>query len=508
MDDKNNKIDQHFKKQLDKLGNGNSRWSAEDDLFWDNMQGKVDLIYRQKRKRRLMAFLFSLAFLISAIGGISYFNYTPKAETSSSLSSKNPINHSQENQSNSSSLDNKEIQKNSIAEIPQKPTVNNSAAESTKKTSQQTNTKAPNSNNQKTSNSIAHSLNKKPTYSLQLNNQESSLFNLKDQGQKPFNHTKNNYAKQFINLDTSRLETNDTLKNPIDLRGVSIGKLNYVSESRLAPLKIQLLNDQQFLLKSSFSSRKSYDMPVISRPRDIWELGFSHSRFIKNPFLHIPPSQIKPDQSVSISDKRFRSFNLIANLNLSKKISLTSGIHYLSQYIQVDYKFYQQAYEENENALQNSLSNIVGRESISLENQIKESDLFIKFLEGKTAQEGDLLDIFGQADAYARIYQIPLQLNYKFRYSNWELVAFTGVSVNAIFLKIPRFDVEVYKENELISDDINFRPLRKELLVPNFILGAGVRYTLWDFTHLHLYYNSNPLDRKFARIQMGVTYSL
>ena len=114
----------------------------------------------------------------------------------------------------------------------------------------------------------------------------------------------------------------------------------------------------------------------------------------------------------------------------------------------------------------------------------------------------------GYADAYARAHQVPLQINYHKNIRNWQLVGFTGISLNILQLEIPRFEVDIYANEELVSNDINFSPLEETVFIPNIIFGAGIRYRFYNRYNANIFYNHNPLNTSFARLQFGLTYSI
>ena len=231
------------------------------------------------------------------------------------------------------------------------------------------------------------------------------------------------------------------------------------------------------------------------------EIGIGHTRFVNNPFTN--SNRIRNDRAIF----NYSSLNLILSRRYNHRFSFTSGFHYLRQKVWVPFKLYDEPYVSGQNSFQNSIvaENTDGSPSQEvLQNSINDDALAIQFLPGAQVNEGDLLDAAGSATILLDIYQIPFQLDYHMGHGKWELICFTGISLNYFRLQLSEFPIEIYKDGILVSNDINFRPIRRHFVLPNLILGSGVRYQLSEKYALHMLLNLNPLDLRFARLQFGV----
>lgn len=491
--ERKNMLDTHVKKTVDKITTYSGEWSEADKAFWSEMQPKVDAIYRKKRRR----YAFIIFFGLVLIGATSlYFLQDNKIEEDQLLTEKNTIKEPTHN--NSFSANNK-IALNEIVELNEpenklpitKPTISNPPINTPQKTSSLANVDIKPSN--------ISSVNKNNIIPRKGTNNRYS----EPKSTSILGKNQSNIQEIPSEIDANsgifpeRIQIQETSTN----NSILYTKINAVNLK--SPLII--MDHEPELIKVDLPVLNEIIFPKLS-PK--WEFGLGHSRFLINPFLNIPNTTPNESLTIALADKQYTSLDIIANRNFGKRLSFTTGLKFINQFVQLEYTVDDLPYTNDGMNVQNAFRSIIERNITPLTNNMLDNQLFIKLLPGKTLNEGDLINGIGIGDINLRIYEIPFQVNLHQRIGAFELVGFTGLSINWIQARIPRFDVELFVENDLISNDINFSPLSDQIVIPNIILGGGFRYHLNHRYRLHSFYNHNPLNSDFARIQFGLTYGI
>ncbi len=491
-DEKNRNLDNFIKKEINNISSQSSDWSDSDESRWTIIQPKIDAIYRKKKRRKALILFFGLILITSSTGLLyssNIFNNYSKE-----LNIKNQINDSFDTSPNdkiTSTHFEKDISK-------AEPIENNITSTQAKEITESNTT----SNKPKeiiesniASNQTRKSPKKSPLINTQLYKPSSNL----------------NFAVENKNdeqLLIEKLTFNESKISALIIEESS-KKNNLAKEIYRGPFNSLTIPPISFETKINnpikYIDNKITSYKLKSNPFSKWEIGIGHTQFIDNPFLTNQQVQ-QNNTTITLADKRYESYNFIINRNFTRNFSFTSGYHFFQQFILLNYSFKDISYDGKGNTLSNSFGLVEGRSYIS--DNVDKDELFIKFLPGKDVTIGTILNAEGYADAYARAHQVPLQINYHKNIRNWQLVGFTGISLNILQLEIPRFEVDIYANEELVSNDINFSPLEETVFIPNIIFGAGIRYRFYNRYNANIFYNHNPLNTSFARLQFGLTYSI
>ena len=481
--ERKNMIDMHVKNTVDNITTFSEEWSETDQAFWTEMQPKIDAIYRKKNKRRVFILLFGIVFLASTSLYFLQENKNDKTQQFIEIKvAKESIENTDFSKNNSiASNDNfkPEIIENNLPNNnPSIKAPENLLSKTKLNSNYSKSTNTGNLDLQKISNdknietNSTRILTKNPSFiSAELHSLSGT-------------HEDKFQFQDSVQDKTSLYPINNTkfLKSPISL-------LN----SEVKPLDVQFSTINEIL--------------IAKRNRN-WEIGLGHTRFVRNPFLNIPTTTSNESLTIALIDKNYTSIDLIVNRNLGKRFSFTTGLRYIHQFVQLEYTVDDLVYTDDGTNVQNAFRSIIERNITPLTNSMQEDQLFIKLLPGKTLNEGDLINGLGIGNVHLAIYEVPFQVNLHQNIGRFEIVGFAGLSINWIQARIPSFDVELFVENDLISNDINFSPISEQIIIPNIILGGGLRYRIKKRYKLHSFYNHNPLDTNFSRIQFGLTYAI
>jgi len=474
------KFDKYVKDQMPKRDDQVDFVSDEHyDQLWNNVYPEIKSFYEKKKKRRFVFFLLPLILIIVVLPFYFLQHESDQADINileSNSTSQSPY------QKNIADSDLHES-KNNLVDPAEKPTISKEASLSR-------DLKSP---------SRRSIVREGPSRAIQ--NQEIQMTS----GSTAFD------KNQLISIKNGDfgLPHAPNVHNDIQkASGPTIEQDQDQSQVRSTLLRVSLLEilslDSEEI-QLDISTKGNYNTQIFEsyvQPKRYRSIGIGHSRFVDNPFHE--PIQINEDNAVF----NFTSINLLYSRRYNKRFAFTSGFHYLRQKVQVPFVFEDLLYDSHDDPIQNSLVMLqTDGPSASkevLQNTIGNDQFQIKFLPEAMVQDGDLLDAIGSATVKLDIYQIPFQVDYHMGRGRWEFVGFTGLSLNFFHLQLSELPVEVFKNGILVSNETNFKPISKYLLLPNIIFGSGIRYQLTDRLDVQALLNLNPLDLRYARMQFGI----
>lgn len=502
-------LDSFIKKQVN-ASSENQNHDIEFDKVWTKVRPEIDAFYKKKKKRRLLFWLF-IPFALSSLIFIGLNRNNQDGEKIVESRNNNTLvktktktntnSQGSEFSESDASLNLNENIKGTEKNIGSESLVNRNAEPSL--SSQSSTIASKISGIEVDKNSL------ESTSKISANNtDQAKLISINELSNDSNRIILNN---KFLNQQSTIQEESHFPEHSVSIDDISLSKIqnknirNILNTENLVFINMQLLPIFANEIKKEIYDEIEYSPQIFeSFPSNkrFLEIGIGHSQFVQNPFTNT--NQIDNDASTF----SYRSLNFIISKRYNRRFSFSSGYHYIKQKAWVPFELKDIPYLEEPQAFENSLlgsnSDGTGVSQQVVDNTIDKDELAVKFLPGAEVNYGDLLDATALATIELDLYQVPFQIDYHLGRNKWEMIMFTGISLNYIRLQVTEFPIEIYKENILVSTDINFKPISRDLFIPNLILGAGIRYQFTEKYALHSLLNINPLDMRYARWQFGI----
>lgn len=186
---------------------------------------------------------------------------------------------------------------------------------------------------------------------------------------------------------------------------------------------------------------------------------------------------------------------------LGRKTSLTTGLYFLQQKIDVAYGLDSLVYNDQDRLIEKELGDLTSKAA----GGATENGLELIFLPDAEVANGDTLSLFGNLPIRLRAYQIPFLLNIHLgQQKRFEYLATVGFSLNIVKVRVDELPVEVFKNNQLVSNDINFEATEVRLLGGGLYMGGGLKYYLIPHLNISASLRYEPLARDFSRFEIGL----
>ncbi|MEL7147156.1 MAG: hypothetical protein AAFO69_12355, partial [Bacteroidota bacterium] len=230
-------------------------------------------------------------------------------------------------------------------------------------------------------------------------------------------------------------------------------------------------------IRSLIAKTEEPDISLLSsEPQDQnhWkiELGISYSRFFQNPFTDDEEQHRQNNKYLELLSDSYRSTNVVLTSALGRRTSLTTGLYFLQQKIDVAYGLDSLIYDDQNRLIEKEFGDLTAKIAAGT----TENDLELIFLPGAEVVNGDTLSLFGNLPIRLRAYQIPLLVNIHLgQRKRLEYLVTAGVSVDIVKLSVDELPIEVYKNNQLVSNDISFQPREVMLLGASLYMGGGLK---------------------------------
>lgn len=235
-----------------------------------------------------------------------------------------------------------------------------------------------------------------------------------------------------------------------------------------------------------------------------WELGLSYSRFPVNPFTDDQEQHRQNNKYLELLSSSYRSINLVATKTTQKNLSLTSGLYYTQQKIDVAFGLDTIVYRTDEKNVEKGINELITRAGAST--LANEDALSLILFPTANVTDGDTLNLFGSLPVQLDVYQFPLIFNLHFNKNRFEYVASIGLSIDLLKIRIDELPVEVFKKNTLVSNDVNFQSYEVSLSRASFYLGGGLKYPISPAFNASFSIKLEPFAREFSRYEMGLHY--
>ncbi len=508
-------IGQFFKKRLIEAKPPEEEWNIPDEALWDSAKPH----FPKKKKRRTPFFLLIFFTLIvgGAIGFMIASNNNRTTAKSVSISSKEQSASNKSKENNTS-----DVEKNNSEHMPASASLDKEAGNKGKHDVSAT----PNTN-AKTEVKLDIS---EATETMANDNKEQAIKTEKNiSGQsgpgslklvntpipapqtegKSESSTENNVSDDHNYIKQTRSEPETQDKREDDGHKLN-EKTNYV-------LPMPLLNSasiQNFEQESpSFrlSGQKPPTIPKYSQkapykamPR--WEIGLSHAPFVSNPFnLANSDEELNENESYYLNSI-YDNVNIYINHGLNRKMSLTSGLMYSKLKIQLDFtdaELYESSSSTDDLAAR--ISNSIHAGSLFIND--KKSDVNITFKPGVILQAGDTLAYAGMVPIKIDGIQIPFLFNYHLSRGKFEWVTTAGFSIDMFNIAIDEVAIDVFRKQELISEEVNFNTLSVRESEFTLYLGGGLKYHIGRHINLGAAVRLDLAALVFSRYDFGVYYS-
>ncbi|MFK7807416.1 MAG: hypothetical protein AB8F74_06380 [Saprospiraceae bacterium] len=239
-----------------------------------------------------------------------------------------------------------------------------------------------------------------------------------------------------------------------------------------------------------------------NRPR--WEIGISHSPFVINPKWVVEDGDLEEGEEYNLGIK-YRNINIPVMRRFDRRFSLSSGIS-LAQ-LKLDFNFS----TEEEYIMSNSEADIreLIRESsttgtVTIDDE--SSDVSVVFRPDANLMNGDTITVKGFVPIDLRLIQIPVLFNYHFGKRRWEGIIHAGAGLDYFHGTIKDVNIEVYKDEDLVSEPLNFESINDSEFGFSLYLGAGVKYHITNRFNLGFSTKLDFTELLLSRHEIGIYY--
>ncbi len=298
-----------------------------------------------------------------------------------------------------------------------------------------------------------------------------------------------------------------------------------VIEEKLEIEDFDLLAVKEISFQELEHTTKERSLPALAplteklgqRPLHVFEVGLGHAFYPRNPFRSLDQEDFGNEVDELATNASYFNLSTYFSARINRRWSLSTGLYYSNQNLDISYlttSFY--AEDNFENNLDPYLniqnpSSALGlnrRASSSVQNvSIIGENTSINFFPGANLMEGDDLKINGRVPMNIEIITIPLSIQRHWYFRNFEYTAFTGFSLNYMSFSVKELPISVFNESKLVAEEVLFEPFDVKVILPNFILGVGMKYHFDEQWNTSLSYNLNPIAQEFSKFHLGLNYS-
>ena len=495
-------IKNFFQRRLKDVDPQAADWNTPSDDIWN--KAKVDFPKENKSRKALFFWCFGIVALIT-VSALLYTQIdnidTPKiAQTNSSLYE----NEAQEiTKIKSAKLNEPAAQDESlsISSLSNQTVENNTNLSDIK---QQTSSLL----NSKTN------VNQSTTPNLKITNiatRKTGSKNLIDDNNSFTNTTQ---GENEVNTNQERL-TGGKLQNLTILDQESRNQNTVNSNSKISVQatenKTALLNIERIV--STSPGLLSYDPEDIFMDDHIvsvfqqnkkWEFGLSTS-----PILLPLERLINADTTnseIRNLNLKYISLNLPVTRILNEKWSLSSGLYYKRGSISAQILSDETLDFSNSDDVSVMFNEDASLARISLQDETQEIDINFKL--DSEIRDGDLVTLNGRSKLDFNIIQLPLLANYHIRKNRFEYIFSLGGSLDFINLELSEFELLLSKENRVITEPINFRPMSENVIEYSIYGGLGVKYHFNNTMNLSYGIRTDITGIIFTTHELGIHYRI
>lgn len=482
-------INKFFVQRLGDESPADEGWNMPSDDIWN--KAKVHFP-KEKKKRRPFLFWFGAGVIAVGLMGLLYFttiNGSNLAATKTkSIQNNNTIVNTSP-QENLSVLKN-ETSTNSVDEYnvlsPKKNKTKPSNTESKR-------TKTPVNKNE----FIAT---KRTEYKTPIT-QNESITNLSNSSTSPITPTEETSIK--TPATNSSLDVN-SVPTPIKTleQRILLDELPILAVQNAIDPIIELDDSDELGLEKTDPIRTK-------RQIQKWEVGLTHAGFML-PFNHVTLKDTAENQKVTFDAKNI-NFNIPITRRLNRRWSITSGYSYTN--LDLDMKL-EQTIEFNQNATEDNIETLVDdiinkgviEGNIELNDEKRSAE--VKFIDNVELMDGDILTLNALIPLRLKLHQIPLLVNYHLgkRNRKFEWTVHAGVALEYFDVKIPFVNLDVQKNNSIITEPPEFEAISTKEFTYGIFAGAGTKYHFTDHFNIGLNTKIDLTGLPFARYELGLFY--
>jgi len=300
---------------------------------------------------------------------------------------------------------------------------------------------------------------------------------------------------------TSGLLVGTITQNLVELSSAKKEEINYSKIALFETLEVLPFTQ----IRSITAKNQAPNLSLLSsEPKEHrgWkrELGGSYSRFFQNPFTDDEEQHRQNNKYLELLSESYRSTNIVLTSALGKRKSLTTGLYFLQQKIDVAYGLDSLIYDNQNPLIEKELSDLTAKVAAGTTG----NDLELSFLPDAEVVNGDTLSLFGNLPIRLRAYQIPVLVNIHLgQRKRLEYLLTAGVSIDIVKLRVDELPIEVFKNNQLVSNDINFQPSEVMLLGASLYMGGGVKYHFSPQFNISASIKFEPAASEFSRYELG-----
>jgi len=180
-----------------------------------------------------------------------------------------------------------------------------------------------------------------------------------------------------------------------------------------------------------------------------------------------------PDEEIFIKAGNTKNLNLHYNYFLSKNWFISTGAYY----DHLNLNIYGDTSAEMD---QESIDGIVKTNlNDGVANNRQTNEYLMELLPGESVSIGDTLQVGLDVDLSLDVYQLPLLVNRKWDIKRTELFVGLGGSIGYSVYKLKSADIELFRDNQLISKPYQEGPGEVEdVLTFDFIFQTGIHYNI------------------------------
>lgn len=285
---------------------------------------------------------------------------------------------------------------------------------------------------------------------------------------------------------------------------INIGALKFPAKTT-HPLPTQAIAEVLFIpqMNDLFDINQYEVITEVEIPSWQWEIGISHARYPANPFTVIDAQDIENNKFINLLSSSYSNSNFVVTKKAKGRLSLSSGIYFTQQKIDVAFGFDSLIYESGNKAIEDGIKLLANNVT---NNNSDENELELRFFPSANILNGDSLELYGHLPIKLVAYQLPLIWNFHFGRKRLEYLLNVGFSLDFIAITVDELPVEVFKEGVLVGNDINFKALKKIFLGARLYLGSGLKYHFSEHVNASVLFKLEPYSKEFSRYELGVHY--
>lgn len=449
-----NKMDEYYKKQLSDYKPAEDGWNEPSEHLWENAQAHLP----KPKKKNGIVFLSLLLVLLSALSYQFINNISENQELFSTAESPNYAKESNDsNEKYTSDLSTQPIES---------------------KLDDDKNNKLKTGANQK-SNTASNSINIPSTIKPDVISSSEKLYK-PNESSAELSHANNESNK--VSITESKYKT-DKLISFESKSKINLSSPLAPSRSRSKFNLIETLVQKEAFLLEYQSKEKNLNTllePVIPKPiRSRHEIGIGSTLHLLTVLGKVENDGDKdwPDEEIHL--KSYNNFNLNLHYSyfFSKNWSISTGLSYHNLNFNLFGKAYEILTQSDVNDFIDNNINDQLYDGLSGNNQ---SDQFrIELIQGQTLNAGDTLKIGLDLSINDKIIQLPILINRKWDIKRTELFVGVGASVSLHSLKLNSGNIELFKDDQLISKPFNENESSPERIISyNVFFQTGVNYKI------------------------------